>query len=151
MFRNELAGRPSQKFCLWAFQTDRNLRFPAVRSPAVVTAQCDEFRSVFIARLHVLIQETQFLASILTDRLVQCICRNINREQGKQSLHSNKNYIYRCTAYSTCPHSLASHLVHLTPCEKLCSPCPQTSNTLASSIRQHQPHKALNLEGNCVD
>ena len=40
----------------------------------------------FIARLHVrwasrLRQETQYLASALTDELVQCICRNINCAQ----------------------------------------------------------------------
>ena len=50
-----------------------------------------------IARLHVrwtsrLGQGTQYLASLLTDKLVQCICRNVNGAQGKRSLHSRWNF-----------------------------------------------------------
>ena len=41
----------------------------------------------------VLSQETQYLASILIDKLVQCICRNINCAQGKQCLHSRCKFI----------------------------------------------------------
>ena len=56
--------------------------------------QNDEFKAVFIARFHVrwasrLSQKYQY--SILTVRLVQCICRNINCAQGKRSLHSRWN------------------------------------------------------------
>ena len=58
-----------------------------------VIAQNDEFKGDSIALLHGrqtsrLSPETQYLASILTDKLVKCICRNIDCAQGRQSLHS---------------------------------------------------------------
>ena len=48
---------------------------------SAVTAQSDEFIAVFIARL-------QYLASILSNSFVKCICRNISCALENWSLHS---------------------------------------------------------------
>ena len=68
----------------------RGIRFPTVRSPQFHdSAQYDEFRAVFIARIHVHSQvhsqETQHLACILTDRLVQyeTCCKPVFLSQGE--------------------------------------------------------------------
>ena len=58
------------------------------------------WRMVFIARLHVrltsvLSQETQYLASILTDNVVESICHNTNCAHEKYSLHA------RCLAFES--------------------------------------------------
>ena len=83
----------------------RGIRFPTVRSPRFHdSAQYDEFRAVFIARIHVHSQvhrqETQHLACILTDRLVQYICRNINGALGKWSLHARWNFFSTIIEFS---------------------------------------------------
>ena len=48
--------------------------------------------AVFIARIQ-LSRESQYLASILSDTFVKCICRDISRVLGKWSLHSRWNVI----------------------------------------------------------
>ena len=62
-------------------------------SESAVTAQNDECKAVFIARIHAsktskLSRETHYLASILSDTFVKCICRNISCALGKWTLHS---------------------------------------------------------------
>ena len=58
----------------------------------------------FVAHIHVHSQvhsqETQHLACILTDRLVQYICRNINGALGKLSLHARWNFFSTFTEFS---------------------------------------------------
>ena len=53
---------------------------------SAVTAQHDEskcsFRSSYSRLTSKLSQKTQYLASMLTDRFVKCLCRNISRAQG---------------------------------------------------------------------
>ena len=65
---------------------------------SVVTAQNDEFKGSFHSLYLRLVtsklsQETQSLASILSDTFVKCICRNISCALGKWSLQSRWNFI----------------------------------------------------------
>ena len=50
--------------------------------------------------LNVKTSKTQYLASILTDTLVQCIWHNINYAQGKRYLHSRLKFISAFTEFT---------------------------------------------------
>ena len=78
------------------------IRFSAVRSHRFwVSGHCTKWRfqvPVFIVLIHAcwtskLSQESQCLASILTDKFIKCIWRNIICAQVKRSLHSRWNFI----------------------------------------------------------
>ena len=61
-------------------------------------------RAAFISRIHVCwtlkrSQETQYLASILSDTFVKCICRNISCALGKSSSHSRWNVHFHCVTH----------------------------------------------------
>ena len=66
-------------------------------SQLAVTAQNDEFKSMFS-------QETQYVASMLTAKLVQCIYRNINCVQVGRSVHTFGTDLYMVI---DCTHSLS--------------------------------------------
>ena len=79
----------------------------AVRSPRFrVSGYCTKWRiqASMIARIHAcqtskLCQETQYLASILSNAFVKCICRNIRCALGKWSLHSWWNFFSTFTEF----------------------------------------------------
>ena len=66
---------------------------------SAVTGQNDEFKASFdssysrLFKTSKLSQETQYLASILSDTFIKCICRSISCALGKWSLHSRWNLI----------------------------------------------------------
>ena len=69
------------------------VRSTLVHFESAVIAQNDECKAGLIARLHVcetseISQETQYLTSKLTDKLLRYNCRNINCAPGKRSSHS---------------------------------------------------------------
>ena len=83
------------------FAYTAEIRFLAVRSHWFRSRHCTNWRFkpvVLIARIHVrwtskLSQETQYLASILSNTFVKCICPNISCALRKWSLHSRWNFI----------------------------------------------------------
>ena len=65
---------------------------------SAVTAQNEEFKGSFHSSYSRLLtpklnQDTQYLASILSDRFVECNCRNISCALGQWSSHSRRTFI----------------------------------------------------------